>query len=78
MYTPPPDSGNRSYWSQEAKYRGELAGNGGLLFALIRLLWYLVKGVAWLLILPIRLSLSLWLRRRQKNAQDPSDRRNEI
>ncbi len=78
MYIPPPDPGNLGYWNQEAKYRGESARNGGLTFALIRLLWYLVKGVAWLLILPPRLALSWWLRRRQKHTQKPLDWRNEI
>ena len=78
MYIPPPDPGNLKYWNQEAKYRGKSARNGGLTFALIRLLWYLVKGVAWLLILPLHLSLSWWLRRNQKNTRNPSDRRNEI
>ncbi len=74
MYIPPPDPGNLKYWNQEAKYRGESARNGGLLFALIRLLLVLLKGVAWLLILPLRLSLSWWLRRKQKNTRNPSDR----
>lgn len=78
MYIPPPDPGNLNYWNEEAKYRREMAGKGGLLFALIRLMLYLLKGVAWLLILPLRLSLSWWLRRRQKRAQTPSDWRNEI
>ena len=78
MYIPPSDPGNLHYWNEEAKYRREMAGKGGLPIALIRLLWLLVKGVAWLLILPLRLSLSWWLRRRQKHAQSPSDWRNEI
>ena len=78
MYIPPPDPGNLNYWNEEAKYRREMAGKGGLLFALIRLLLLLVKGVVWLLILPIRLSLSWWLRRRQKHGWVSPDRRNEI
>ncbi len=78
MYIPPPDPGNLNYWNEEAKYRREMAGKGGLLFALIRLLLLLVKGVVWLLILPIRLSFSWWLRRKQKNTRNPTDRWNEI
>ncbi len=74
MYTPPPpDSGNRKYWDQEVQRRGELARGGGLTFELIRLLWFLVKGIGWLVILPLRLASSWWLRRRQKKTQDPLD-----
>ena len=76
MYIPPPDPGNLHYWNEEAKYRREMAGKGGLPIALIRLLWLLVKGVVWLLILPLRLSFSWWLRRRQKQAPPSSDWRN--
>ena len=79
MYAPlPPDPGNLKYWNQEAKLRGELARSGGLTFELIRLLWFLVKGVGWLLILPLRLSRSRWLKRRHKNTKDPLDWLNEI
>ena len=78
MYIPPPDPGNLNYWNEEAKYRREMAGKGGLTFALIRLLLLLVKGVVWLIILPLRLLFSWWLRRRHKHAQAPSDRKNEI
>ena len=78
MYTPPPDPGNLKYWNEEAKYRGESVRNGGLTFEFIRLLWYLVKGVGWLVILPLRLPLAWWLRRRQKHTQNPLDWLNEI
>ena len=39
MYIPPSDPGNLHYWNEEAKYRREMAGKGGLPIALIRLLW---------------------------------------
>ncbi len=78
MYSPmPPDPGNLKYWNQEAKRRGELARSGGLIFELIRLLWLLVKGIGWLVVLPLRLSSSWWLRRRQKKTEDPLDWLNE-
>ena len=74
MYAPPPpDPGNLKYWNQEAARRGELARSGGLTFELIRLLWFLVKGLAWLVFLPLRFSYSWWLRRRQQKTQDSFD-----
>jgi hypothetical protein len=74
MYAPPPpDPGNLKYWNQEAARRGELVRSGGLTFELLRLLWLLVKGVSWLVILPLRLSYSWWVRRRQQKTQDPFD-----
>ena len=79
MYVPlPPDPGNLKYWNQEAKRREELAKSGGLTFELIRLLWFLVKGIGWLVFLPLRLSFSWWQRRRQKRTKVPSDWWNEI
>ncbi len=79
MYSPmPPDPGNLKYWNQEAKRRAELGRSGGLPFELIRLLWFLVKGVAWLVILPLRLSRSWWLKRRRKNTKEALDWLNEI
>ncbi len=78
MYTPPPpDPGNLKYWNPEAQRRGALARSGGLIFELIRLLWLLVKGIGWLVVLPLRLSSSWWLRRRQKKTEDPLDWLNE-
>jgi hypothetical protein len=78
MWSPlPPDPGNLKYWNQEPNRRAELGRSGGLPFELIRLLWFLVKGVWWLAFLPIRLSFSWWLRRRQKKTQDPLDWLNE-
>ncbi len=78
MYTPPPpDPGNLKYWNQEAQRRGELARSGGLTFELIRLLWLLIKGIGWLVVLPLPLSSSWWLRRRQKKTEDPFDWLNE-
>ncbi len=78
MYTPPPpDPGNLKYWNQEAQRRGELARSGGLIFQLIRLLWFLVKGIGWLVILPLRLAFSWRLKRRQKKMRDPLDWLNE-
>jgi len=78
MYTPPPpDPGNLKYWNQEAQRRGELARSGGLTFGLIRLLWLLVKGIVWLVNLPLRLAFSLWLKRRHKKTRDPLDWLNE-
>jgi len=72
MYAPlPPDPGNLKYWNEEAKRRAELVKSGGLTFELIRLLWILVKGVGWLVFLPIRPSFSWWLRRRQRKTQYP-------
>ena len=73
----PPDPGNLKYWNAEAQRRGELARSGGLTFELIRLLWFSVKGVGWLVFLPLRFSYSWWLRRRQKKTEDPSDLLNE-
>ncbi len=73
----PPESGNLKYWEQEAKRRGELARSGGLTFELIRLLWFLVKGVVRLVILPLRLSYSWWARRKEKKTRDPLDWLNE-
>ena len=69
----PPDPGNRRYWEQEGKRRGDLARSGGLTFELIRMVWFLVKGLVWLVILPLRLSYSWWQKRRQNKTQDPFD-----
>ena len=79
MYNPilPPDPGNRKYWNQEAALRREQIRRGGLTIELIRLLWFLVKGIGWLVILPLRLSFSWWARRRQRKTQDPLDWLNE-
>ena len=79
MYNPilPPDPGNPKYWNQEAELRRKQIRRGGLTIELIRLLWFLVKGIVWLVILPLRLSLSWWLKRRQKKTRDPLDWLNE-
>ena len=69
----PPEPGNLKYWEQEAKRRGERARSGGLTFELIRLLWFLVKGLVRLVILPLRLSYSWWARRKQKKTREPLD-----
>ncbi len=74
----PPDPGNLKYWNQEAQRRGETARSGGLTFELIRLLWLGVKGVGWLVMLPLRLSFSWWLKRKRKNTKDPLDWLNEV
>jgi len=74
----PPDPGNLKYWNQEAKRRGELARSGGLTFELIRLLWYGIRGVFRLSILPVKFYVSWRQRRRLKKTRDPMDWLNEI
>ena len=74
MYAPlPPDPGNLKYWNQEAKRREELARSGGLPFELLTLLWYGIRAVYRLLILPVKLYVSWRLRLRQQKARDPLD-----
>ena len=69
----PPEPGNLRYMKAEADYRRGRMKGGSLTFELFKLLWLGVKGGVWLVILPIRLSLSWWLRRRRQKPQDPFD-----
>ena len=75
----PPEPPNLRYVKAEAEYRrGQMQGRGGsLILELIKLLWLGVKGIVWLVILPIRLSLSWRQKRKRKKTQDPFDWLNE-
>jgi hypothetical protein len=71
MHMPPPEPNNLplEYWKREAEYRRSKARSGGIVFELLILLWYFVKGVLLLVTLPLRLPLAWWLKQRQKRKQ---------
>ena len=69
MFVPPSGPSSLKYWKTEAEYRQSQAGRGSITLELARLSWYLVKGIIWVLVLPVRLSLSWWLKQRRRRAR---------
>ena len=76
MYVPPPGPDSLKYWKAEAEYRESRIRSGSIVLELLTLLWYGVRALLRLTILPVRLYISR--RQRRKNAKEPLDWLNEI